>query len=416
MNNYIKLYKNELNIFGLFIYIFFLMEQGNNQEKETEEIPVSYEDWDSMNLKEDVLRGIYTNGFEKPSYIQSQSIPVITSGKDTIAQAQSGMGKTGAFSISILQSIVLGENRTQAIVLSPTHELAKQTYDVLMKLGSYMTGLTVKLLIGGTSIREDISSIEKSPPHIVIGCSGRVYDMICRKALKTRNLKMIILDEADEMLSKGFKDQIYDIYQYMPESLQSVVISATLPHEVLDITTKFMRDPTKILMKVEKLNLDCIAQYYIAIQDDYMKYDVLKDLYSSISVSQSIIYCNSVNRVMNLYEAMLGEGFSVCCIHSSMDKQVRQTEFKKFRDGHYRVLISSDITARGIDIQHVSTVINFDIPKSPYTYLHRIGRSGRWGRKGMAINFITLRDLNTMRKLEDFYKITIKELPKNFDC
>tara|TARA_B100001175_G_scaffold258395_1_gene226903 strand:+ start:6554 stop:7744 length:1191 start_codon:yes stop_codon:yes gene_type:complete len=375
---------------------------------------IKFEDWDSMNLKEDILRGIYTNGFEKPSYIQSQSIPVIIEGKDVIAQAQSGMGKTGAFSISTLQTIDVSENKTQALLISPTHELAKQTYTVLTTLGSYINGLNIKLLIGGTSIKEDISSMQKTPPHIVVGCSGRVYDMIRRKSLRTQYLKLFILDEADEMLSKGFKDQIYDIFQYMPKEIQSVIISATLPVEVLNITDKFMKDPTRILMKVEKLNLECITQYYVAIHDDYMKYDVLKDLYSSISVSQSIIYCNSVNRVMNLYDAMNEQGFSVCCIHSSMDKMTREAEFKKFRDGNYRVLISSDITSRGIDIQHVSTVINFDIPKSPYTYLHRIGRSGRWGRKGMAINLITRKDLNIMRKLETFYKINILELPQNF--
>tara|TARA_B100000035_G_scaffold163461_1_gene139258 strand:- start:1455 stop:2642 length:1188 start_codon:yes stop_codon:yes gene_type:complete len=390
----------------------FTDESGlKNENNETD---ISYNTWDSMDLKEDLLRGIYANGFEKPSYIQSQSIPIIISGKDTIAQAQSGMGKTGAFSISTLQKINTEEKKTQALLLAPTHELAKQTYNVLLKLGSYMSDLSIKLLIGGTSIKDDIYSIQQTPPHIVVGCSGRVYDMIRRKTLKTRDLKLFILDEADEMLSKGFKDQIYDIFQYMPKQIQSVIISATLPNEVLDITKKFMVEPERILMKVEKLSLECITQYYVAIQDDYMKYDVLKDLYSSITISQSIIYCNSVNRVMNLYDAMVDEGFSVCCIHSSMDKATRESEFKKFRDGGYRVLISSDITARGIDIQHVSTVINFDIPKSPYTYLHRIGRSGRWGRKGMAINFITRRDLNTMRKLENFYKVNIVELPENF--
>ena len=390
----------------------FTDESGLKNEKN--ETDISYNTWDSMDLKEDLLRGIYANGFEKPSYIQSQSIPIIISGKDTIAQAQSGMGKTGAFSISTLQKINTEEKKTQALLLAPTHELAKQTYNVLLKLGSYMSDLSIKLLIGGTSIKDDIYSIQQTPPHIVVGCSGRVYDMIRRKTLKTRDLKLFILDEADEMLSKGFKDQIYDIFQYMPKQIQSVIISATLPNEVLDITKKFMVEPERILMKVEKLSLECITQYYVAIQDDYMKYDVLKDLYSSITISQSIIYCNSVNRVMNLYDAMVDEGFSVCCIHSSMDKATRESEFKKFRDGGYRVLISSDITARGIDIQHVSTVINFDIPKSPYTYLHRIGRSGRWGRKGMAINFITRRDLNTMRKLENFYKVNIVELPENF--
>lgn len=200
----------------------------------------------------------------------------------------------------------------------------------------------------------------------------------------------------------------------MNENMQVAIFSATLPSDILNITTKFMRDPVKITMEVEKLNLECIKQYFIAMRNDNDKYDTLKDLFSVISVSQCIIYCNSVKRVSDLHKAMTEEGYSVCCIHSSMDKIEREKEFHKFRNGGYRVLISSNVTARGIDIQQVSTVINFDITKDTHTYLHRIGRSGRWGRKGVAINFVTKFDVPTMKKIENYYGISMEELPSSF--
>ena len=200
----------------------------------------------------------------------------------------------------------------------------------------------------------------------------------------------------------------------MNENIQVVLFSATLPAEIFSLTTKFMRDPAKITIDAEKLNLECIKQYYIAMRNDADKFDTLKDLFSYISVSQCIIYCNSVKRVVDLHKAMVEEGFSVCCIHSMMNKTERDQEFSNFRNGAHRVLISSDITARGIDIQQVSSVINFDITKCPYTYLHRIGRSGRWGRKGLAINFITRQDVPILKKIEKYYKINMEELPSNF--
>jgi translation initiation factor 4A len=200
----------------------------------------------------------------------------------------------------------------------------------------------------------------------------------------------------------------------LPSSVQVALFTATLPENILELSTKFMRDPVNITMKAEELTLECIKQYYIALHNDNMKFDTLKDLFSIISVSQCIIYCNSVQRVSELYRAMLDDGFSVCAIHSSMTTEERATEFAKFRSGGFRVMISSNVTARGIDIQHVSTVINFDIPKCQFTYLHRIGRSGRWGRKGMAINFVTKQDIHLMRKIEGYYSIKIEELPSNF--
>lgn len=372
------------------------------------------ENWDELNLKTEILRGIFSYGFEKPSEIQKKSIPEMIKGKDVIAQAQSGMGKTGAFSISTLERIDCTKPQLQALLLAPTHELVKQTLNVIKSLGSMFPKLVVKSLIGGTSIQDDAEDIRNNCPHVIVGSAGRVYDMFRRKYITAKDIKLMVLDEADEMLSSGFKDQIYNIFQYMNENIQVALFSATLPPDIMALTKKFMKDPIEITMEVEKLNLECIKQYYIAMRDDNDKYDTLKDLFSVISVSQCIIYCNSVKRVSELYKAMTEEGFSVCCIHSSMDKIERDREFHNFRTGGYRVLISSNVTARGIDIQQVSTVINFDVTKDPHTYLHRIGRSGRWGRKGMAINFITKFDVPIMKKIEGYYGISMEELPSSF--
>ena len=215
------------------------------------------------------------------------------------------------------------------------------------------------------------------------------------------------------MLSQGFKEQIYDIFQYLPRNIQVALFSATLPNEISNLTDKFMRDPVKILVKTEQLTLEGINQYYVALNDDNEKYDALKDIYASISVSQCIIYCNSITRVQTLYNNMIRDNFAVGQIHSNMEKIERTNNYNDFIAGKTRVLLSTNLTARGIDVQQVSTVINFDIPKNVHTYLHRIGRSGRWGRKGMAINFITKFDVSNIRAIEQHYATEIKELPAN---
>ena len=379
-----------------------------------EEVIKEIDTWDDLEIPSELLRGIYAYGFEKPSEIQKKSIAPILAGRDVIAQAQSGMGKTGAFSIGTLGRIDVSKPKVQAILMAPTHELVKQTNSVIKALGSMLPGLRVKTLIGGTSIQEDSDEIRDSCPHVIVGCAGRIHDMFRRRYLSGRDIRIMVLDEADEMLSQGFQQKIHQIFQFMPQDLQVVLFSATLPPEILEITKEFMRNPIRITMEAEKLNLECITQYYIALRHDGDKYDTLKDLFSVISVNQTIIYCNSIHRVTDLYKAMTDEGFSVCYIHSSMDKVERDKAFQSFRTGGFRVLISSDITARGIDVQQVSTVINFDITRCPHKYLHRIGRSGRWGRKGMAINFVTRQDTETMRRIERHYGIEIKELPANF--
>ena len=260
---------------------------------------------------------------------------------------------------------------------------------------------------------DDRISIEKEVPHAVIGCPGRIFDLIRRRILDVNNLRIIVIDEADEMLSKGFQEQIQNIFKMLPENVQVAIFSATLNREVMELTPKFMRNPVQITMEADKLTLAGIRQYYVTVRSDDDKFDALKKLFAIVSVQKCMIYSNSVNRVMQLCDAMKGEGFSVDCIHRNMSRPEREYTLQQFRTGLTRFLITSNITARGIDVQQVNVVINFDIPQDPHTYLHRIGRSGRWGRKGNAINFITPRDIRTMRDIEYYYKITIEALPED---
>jgi translation initiation factor 4A len=375
----------------------------------------SITNWDELNISPDLLRGIYSYGFEKPSPIQQKACIPLIKGRDTIAQAQSGTGKTATFTIGGLSKVDTSLNTTQLLILNPTRELALQTANVVSSIGSMLKNLKVQLLVGGNSIDEDVYKLRNETPHVIVGCPGRIYDMMRRNFIVSKTIKLIVLDEADEMLSYGFKEQIYNIFINCDSRIQVALFSATLPEYIHEITEKFMRNPIKIIVKAESLTLEGISQFYVAIEDDKQKYETLKDIFTMISVSQCIIYCNSVNRVIDLYEAMKDDEFPVCCIHSNMTKDERTNAFVEFKSGKYRVLISSNVTARGIDIQQVSVVINFDLPKDIHTYLHRIGRSGRWGRKGLGINFITRRDIYKMKEIEQYYHSQINELPANFD-
>lgn len=370
--------------------------------------------WEDLDCDTNLLRGIYSYGFENPSIIQQKAIKTFASGRDTIAQAQSGTGKTGCFTIGTLCRVDPSLDTTQAVILSPTRELSQQTKDVLDNIGAFMKGLNTQLLVGGVSTYDTVNQLNSSTPHVVVGCPGKVFDMLNRGHLKIGSLKMIVLDEADEMLSHGFKEQIYNIFKYLPSDVQIGLFSATIPPSLFELTDKFMQNPFKILVEREKLSLDGIKQFYINLENDETKFNTLKDLFSSLNISQSIVYCNSVTRAKDLYSAMKMENYPVACIHSSMDTAERKASFAEFKSGNKRVLISTDVTARGIDIQQVSIVINFDLPSSVDKYLHRIGRSGRWGRKGVGINFVTKRDIENFSNIEQHYKIKIEEMPNNW--
>ncbi len=374
-------------------------------EKET------VESFDDLNLREEILRGIYAQGWEKPSPVQGQALPVLVNSKrDVIAQAQSGTGKTGTFAIGCLNSIDEDLPATQILVLAPTRELAEQICKVSSGLASY-SKIRIRSCIGGTSVREDIEALRRGV-HMVVGTPGRVYDMIQRRALSLLSIKLFVLDEADEMLDLGFREQIYSIFTLgFPKDARIGIFSATMPDDAVEISKKFMQDPIHILLKAEMVTLEGIRQYYVGLEDDSQKLDTLCDLYGGLTITQAIIYCNRRDTATWLTENMVSREFAVSCTHSDMSHHERSSVMSEFRSGATRVLITTDLLSRGIDVQQVSIVINYDLPNQKESYVHRIGRSGRFGRKGLAINFITPRDVRMLKEIESYYSTQIEELP-----
>jgi len=367
------------------------------------------DNFDNLGLQEDLLRGIYAYGFEKPSAIQQRAIMPLVKGHDIIAQAQSGTGKTATFTIGILQRLDFSSPECQALILAPTRELAQQIQKVVVALGDYLNA-KCHACIGGTRVSDDISKL-RNGVHIVVGTPGRVYDMLCRQVLRPDRIKLFILDEADEMLSRGFKDQIYDIFQALPPRVQVGLFSATMPGEALEITERFMRDPVRILVKRDELTLEGIKQFYISVEREEWKLDTLCDLYDTLNITQAVIFCNTRRKVDYLTDKMRAREFTVSSTHGDIGQKERDVILNEFRTGSSRVLITTDLLARGIDVQQVSLVINYDLPRNLENYIHRIGRSGRFGRKGVAINFVTQEDTRALRELEQFYNTQIEEMP-----
>ncbi|KAL7713359.1 RNA helicase [Entamoeba marina] len=359
-------------------------------ETNVEAIPT----FDAMGIKDELLRSIYSFG------------------KNLIAQAQSGTGKTAAFTIGVLQQIDVDSKTSQAILLSPTRELALQTQEVVKSISQYLE-ISVFACIGGTSVRETIETL-KSGVQVIVGTPGRVLDMIERGAIDPNTIKYLILDEADEMLSKGFKDQMYMILKSLPSTVQIGMFSATMPPDALDISKKFMNDPVKILVKKEELTLEGIKQFFIDVGKDEYKIDTLIDLYQVISVNQSVVFSNSKSRVEWIQRRLQANNYPVSITHGDLSMEERNNVLSEFRKGSTRILVTTDMLSRGIDVQQVSLVINFDMPSSDESYIHRIGRSARFGRKGVAINFISSEEKETIERLQKQYETKIVPLPKTF--
>ena len=388
-----------------------MIEGDGSLEFETSKGVKVVSSFDAMNLRQDLLRGIYSYGFEKPSAIQQRAILPIVSGRDVIAQAQSGTGKTSLIAITLCQMLDTSTREVQALVLSPTRELAVQTEKNVLALGDFMS-VQAHACVGGKSVGEDVRRLEAGV-HIVSGTPGRVYDMVRRRALRTRAVKTLVLDEADEMLGRGFREQIYDVYRYLPPETQVALVSATLPHEVLEMTHKFMTDPVRILVKRDELTLEGIKQFFVAVEREEWKFDTLCDLYDTLTITQAVIFCNTKRKVDWLTDKMRQNNFTVSSMHGDMPQGERDAIMDEFRRGTTRVLITTDVWARGLDVQQVSLVINYDLPNSRELYIHRIGRSGRFGRKGVAINFVKNDDLRILRDIEQYYATQIDEMPMN---
>jgi translation initiation factor 4A len=375
-----------------------------------------YMTFDEMKLRDDLLRGIYAAGFERPSVIQQRAIIPMINGGDIIAQAQSGTGKTGTFVIGMLQKLDLTTEKPvcQAIILSPNRELAEQTYNVTRTLSGFL-GSKILLCVGGKPIKENLDVLKKGV-HAVIGTPGRVHDMINRGMIDGSKISMLIIDEADMMLDRGFKEQLYYILRAVDDGdkvkgLQISLFSATLPDEILEITNKFMQNPTKILIKKDQVALEGIKQYFIDVDKEEGKLDTFLDIYGIITINQCIVYCNSKSKVDWLNNELKKREFPVSAIHGEMKTEEREAIMDSFRTGGAKLLLTTDLLARGIDVQGVNLVINFDLPTNREMYIHRIGRTGRYGRKGTSINFLTSNDSKYRTDIEEYYDIKMVEMP-----
>lgn len=368
--------------------------------------------FESMNLKEDLLKGLYEYGYERPSAIQQRAIVPIIQGRDVIAQAQSGTGKSSMIALAACQVASTSHRDPQVLILSPTRELAEQTGTLARQLGEYMA-INTHCCIGGKSLGEDIKKLEAGV-QVVSGTPGRVYDLVQRKHLVTKKIKLLVLDEADEMLNRGFKEQMYDMYRHLPPDVQVVLISATLPPDLMDVANKFTTEPVRILVRRDELTLDGIRQFHVDVEKEEWKFDTLCDLYDTLTITQSVIFVNTRKKVDWLTKEMRSNNFTVSSMHGEMPQGDRESVMAEFREGKTRVLITTDIWARGIDVQQVSLVVNYDLPPKRESYLHRIGRGGRFGRKGVAITFVCEGDdIKQLKDLERFYRTSIDELPAN---
>jgi translation initiation factor 4A len=372
-----------------------------------------FESFDEMGINENLVRGIYAYGFENPSKIQQLAIVPMSTNTDILAQSQSGTGKTGAFTIGALSVVDTSIKAPQVLVISPTRELSQQTERVARALGRYMD-LKVLSATGGNQLRNDIGAL-KAGVHLVTGTPGRIYDLIRRGDLSIDNIKYVILDEADQLLEDLFAEQIKAILEEnkFPSKTRLALFSATMPDNVLEIAENFLSNPVRILLPPDEVTLEGIKQYYVGLDQEDWKLPVLLDIYQQIAVNQALIYVNKRQKAEWLAKQLSSQGFTLEYIHGEMDVSERKKRMDDFRSGQVRVLISTDLLARGIDVQQVSMVINFELPVQRENYVHRIGRSGRYGKKGVAINLVYGEELNTLKEIEKHYSTNIRELPED---
>nr|GEZ16957.1 eukaryotic initiation factor 4A-3 [Tanacetum cinerariifolium] len=319
--------------------------------------------FDAMGIKDDLLRGIYQHGFKKPSTIQQRAVRPIIEGHDVIAQAQSGTGKTSMIALTVCQIVDTSSREVQALILSPTTELATQTEKQILAIGDFIS-IQAHACVGGKSVWEDIRKLENGV-HVV--------------------------------------SEVLRIKSYLPPELQVCLVSATLPNEILEMTSKFMTYPVRILVKHDELTLQGIKQFFVAVERENWKFNTLCDLYDTLTITQAVIFCNTKQKVDWLTEKMLENNFIVSAMHGDMPQKERDAIIEEFRSGSTRILITTDVWARGLDVQQVSLVINYDLPNNRELYIHRIGRSGRFGRKGVAINFMKTNDIKILRDIEQYY-------------
>jgi len=370
--------------------------------------------FESLNLNENLLEGVYLYGFTEPSSIQIKGIESINSGKDCLLQSQSGTGKTATYLLGVLNR--LEENdKNQALIISPTRELCDQIYTVAKEL-SKSTKLTMEKCIGGTNIGDNKNKLRKT--NLIIGTLGRVHHMITEKIIHLHSMKIMVMDEADELLADGVNEKLNFIIEKVPTGIQTILISATMNPNVFNLSKKILHDPIKILLKNSEVVVDLITQFYLDVESEDLKFETLMDLYNLLSTSQVIIFCNEVKTVNGVKEQLEKNNFAITCLHAKMPQSERDSTMKDFRDGKTRILLTTDILSRGIDIPQVNLVVNYDLPQNKETYIHRIGRCGRFGKKGVSISMVKSGDQSDMKTLEMMkqkYRIAIKEMPSDIE-
>ncbi|KAH7912195.1 eukaryotic translation initiation factor 4A-like protein [Hygrophoropsis aurantiaca] len=368
-------------------------------------------EFEDMFLRRELLMGIFEAGFEKPSPIQEESIPIALTKRDILARAKNGTGKTAAFVIPSLQQIDVGKNKIQALLLVPTRELALQTSQVCKILGKHM-GVQVMVTTGGTTLKDDIMRLSETV-HVLVGTPGRILDLAGKNVADLSECPVFVMDEADKLLSPEFTPVMEQLLSFLPTDRQVMLFSATFPMIVKDFKDKHMKTPYEINL-MEELTLRGVTQYY-AYVEERQKVHCLNTLFSKLQINQSIIFCNSTNRVELLAKKVTELGYSCFYSHAKMLQSHRNRVFHDFRNGVCRNLVCSDLLTRGIDIQAVNVVINFDFPKNSETYLHRIGRSGRFGHLGLAINLVTYEDRFNLYRIEQELGTEIQPIPQTID-
>jgi ATP-dependent RNA helicase DDX6/DHH1 len=387
------------------------MPVKDNRVKTSDVTATKGNEFEDYCLKRELLKGIFEKGWEKPSPIQEASIPIALTGRDILARAKNGTGKTGAYTIPVLEQIDPSRDVIQGLIIVPTRELALQTSQIAIELCKELK-IKVMVTTGGTNLKDDIMRLYDKV-HLVVATPGRILDLMEKDVAKMGNCKVLVLDEADKLLSQDFKGMLDRVISFLPNSRQILLFSATFPLTVESFMSKYLKDPYEINL-MDELTLKGITQFYAFVQER-QKVHCLNTLFGKLRINQSIIFCNSTQRVELLAKKITELGYSCYYIHAKMAQNHRNRVFHDFRDGNCRNLVCSDLFTRGIDIQAVNVVINFDFPRMAETYLHRIGRSGRFGHLGIAINLITYDDRFSLHRIEQELGTEIKPIPKNID-
>ena len=359
-----------------------------------------------LHLSTEVYKALTDMGFEEPTTIQAQSIPHLMEGKDLIGQAQTGTGKTAAFGITTLENIDVQNKAVQAVILCPTRELAIQVAGELNKLSKYKKGISILPVYGGQPIGRQIRSLKKGV-HIVIGTPGRVMDHLSRRTLKMGAVKMIILDEADEMLDMGFREDIETIMEDMPEERQTILFSATMSKAILRLTRKYLKNPEMIKTAHKAMTVPNVDQFYLEVRHQ-AKPEALSRLIDMHNLKLSVVFCNTKKRVDELVDNLNSRGYLADGLHGDLQQRQRDAVMSKLRRGDIDILVATDVAARGIDVGDIEAVFNYDIPTDDEYYVHRIGRTARAGKSGMAFTFVTGKEVYRLKKIQKFTKTTIK--------